>query len=79
MLFQVSGNQLTSLPPELGLLTNLKRLYVRYSRQADLDLTLRHRAFRSPTTRLRRFLQKSASCDSSSNSTYEGRIEWIMI
>jgi Leucine-rich repeat (LRR) protein len=36
MVFQVYGNQLKSLPPELGLLTNLKRLYVRHSRQMDL-------------------------------------------
>jgi hypothetical protein len=42
MLFQVGENKLTSLPPELGLLTNLKSLYVRHSRQMDLDLTLRH-------------------------------------
>jgi hypothetical protein len=42
MLFQVYDNQLSSLPPELGLLTNLKRLIVRQSRQMDLDLTLRH-------------------------------------
>jgi Leucine-rich repeat (LRR) protein len=33
MGFQVDNNQLTSLPPELGLLTNLKSLYVRHSRQ----------------------------------------------
>ncbi len=31
--FQVECNHLTSLPPELGLLTNLKWLYVRHSRQ----------------------------------------------
>jgi Leucine-rich repeat (LRR) protein len=41
MLFQVNGNQLESLPPELGLLNNLKILNVRQSRQMDLDLTLR--------------------------------------
>jgi hypothetical protein len=41
MLFQVIDNQLESLPPELGLLTNLKILNVRQSRQMDLDLTLR--------------------------------------
>jgi hypothetical protein len=76
---QVFDNKLTSLPPELGLLTNLKWLYVRHSRQMDLDLTLRRRAFRSATTSSRRSPQKSASCDSSNNSTYEGRIEWIMI
>jgi hypothetical protein len=28
-VYQVAGNQLKSLPPELGLLTNLKWLYVR--------------------------------------------------
>jgi Leucine-rich repeat (LRR) protein len=39
MLFQVYNNQLVSLPPELGLLTNLKLLHVRHSRQMDLDLT----------------------------------------
>ena len=33
--FQLNGNHLTSLPPELGLLTNLKELYVRHSRQTD--------------------------------------------
>ncbi len=38
-MFQVSSNQLESLPPELGLLTNLKSLSVRRSRQMDLDLT----------------------------------------
>jgi Leucine-rich repeat (LRR) protein len=38
-VFQVSNNQLTSLPPELGLLVNLKRLNVRLSRQMDRDLT----------------------------------------
>jgi Leucine-rich repeat (LRR) protein len=37
--FQVPYNQLASLPPELGLLTNLKQLSVRQSRQMDLDLT----------------------------------------
>jgi Leucine-rich repeat (LRR) protein len=42
MLFQVFGNQLTSLPPELGLLANLKELNVRHSRQMDLDLIMRH-------------------------------------
>jgi hypothetical protein len=42
MVFQVNSNQLTTLPPELGLLTNLKWLFVRHSWQADLDLTLRH-------------------------------------
>jgi hypothetical protein len=37
-LFQVSNNQqLTSLPPELGLLANLKML-VRVSKQMDHDL-----------------------------------------
>ena len=41
MLFQVTGNQLESLPPELFLLTNLKELFVRHSRQTDRDLTLR--------------------------------------
>jgi Leucine-rich repeat (LRR) protein len=41
-LFQVSNNQLTSLPPELGLLTNLTNLDVRQSTLIDLDLTLRH-------------------------------------
>ena len=30
MLFQVFNNQLKSLPPELGLLTNLKWLSVRH-------------------------------------------------
>ena len=39
MLFQVGSNQLTSLPPELGLLSNLKELYVRHSRFMYLDLT----------------------------------------
>jgi Leucine-rich repeat (LRR) protein len=34
-LFQVNRNQLTSLPPELGLLVNLKQLSVRHSRQMD--------------------------------------------
>jgi Leucine-rich repeat (LRR) protein len=38
-VFQVGGNQLMSLPPELGLLTNLKSLFVRHTRQVDLDLT----------------------------------------
>jgi Leucine-rich repeat (LRR) protein len=33
VVFQVSSNQLTSLSPELGLLTNLKSLFVRHSRQ----------------------------------------------
>jgi hypothetical protein len=42
MLFQVFNNQLMSLPPELGVLTNLKELRVRHSMQMDLDLTLRH-------------------------------------
>jgi hypothetical protein len=37
-VFQVTGNQLTSLPPELGLLTNLKSLSVRQWWQMDLDL-----------------------------------------
>ncbi len=35
---QVSNNQLRSLPPELGLLTNLKGLFVRHSRLINLDL-----------------------------------------
>jgi Leucine-rich repeat (LRR) protein len=38
-VFQVGGNQLMSLPPELGLLANLKQLFVRHSRQMDLALT----------------------------------------
>jgi Leucine-rich repeat (LRR) protein len=37
--FQASKNQLTSLPPELFLLTKLKNLSVRHSKQMDLDLT----------------------------------------
>jgi hypothetical protein len=41
-VFQVWNNQLSSLPPELGLLTNLKSLIVRHSRQMDLDLIMRH-------------------------------------
>jgi hypothetical protein len=40
-VFQVWNNQLSSLPPELGLLTNLKTLNVRHSRQMDRVLTLR--------------------------------------
>jgi hypothetical protein len=68
-----------SLPPELGLLTNLKRLYVRHSRQMDLDLTLRRVLFRSTETSSRRSLLKLASCDSSSGSQYEIQIEWIVI
>jgi hypothetical protein len=79
MLFQVSGNQLTSLPPELGLLTNLKRLYVRHSRQMDLDLTLRRVLFRSQRISSRRCLLKLASCDSSRSSMCDTRIEWIVI
>ena len=39
VVFQVNGNQLMSLPPELGLLTNLNWLNVRHSRQMDRDLT----------------------------------------
>jgi Leucine-rich repeat (LRR) protein len=39
VVLQVTNNQLTSLPPELGLLTNLKTLEVRHSSQMDLDLT----------------------------------------
>jgi hypothetical protein len=39
MLFQVNCNQLTSLPPELGLLTKLDSLDVRLSEQMDHDLT----------------------------------------
>ena len=39
MCFQVYSNQLTSLPPELGLLTNLTLLMVRHSRLINLDLT----------------------------------------
>jgi hypothetical protein len=42
MLFQVVDNQLESLPPELGLLTNLRTLTVRQSKQMDLDLIMRH-------------------------------------
>jgi hypothetical protein len=42
MLFQVGENKLTSLPPELGLLSNLKELYVRHSMQMDPDLIMRH-------------------------------------
>jgi hypothetical protein len=38
VVLQVARNQLTSLPPELGLLTNMKLLNVRRSRQMDLDL-----------------------------------------
>jgi leucine-rich repeat protein SHOC2 len=39
-MFQVAGNLLTSLPPELGLLTNIKRLNVRLqAKRNDLDLT----------------------------------------
>jgi hypothetical protein len=36
MLLQVLSNELASLPSELGLLTSLKGLYVRHSRQMDL-------------------------------------------
>jgi Leucine-rich repeat (LRR) protein len=77
-LFQVYDNQLTCLPPELFLLTNLKRLYVRLSRLINLDLT-HGRAFRSVTTSSRPCQKKAASCDSSSGSPCESRIEWIMI
>jgi hypothetical protein len=59
-LFQVAENQLTSLPPELGLLNNLKMLYVRQSRQMDHDLTHVTR-FRSAATSSRRCQQKLAS------------------
>jgi leucine-rich repeat protein SHOC2 len=38
-LGQLDNNPLTSLPPELGLLTNLKRLFVRHPMQTDRDLT----------------------------------------
>jgi Leucine-rich repeat (LRR) protein len=38
-LFQVNRNQLTSLPHELGLLTNLKTFDVRHLWQIDRDLT----------------------------------------
>jgi Leucine-rich repeat (LRR) protein len=38
-MFQVYSNQLTSLPPELGLLTNLRMLNVRHSRLINLGLT----------------------------------------
>jgi hypothetical protein len=37
--FQVNSNQLTSLPPELGLLTKLDSLDVRLSEQMGHDLT----------------------------------------
>jgi Leucine-rich repeat (LRR) protein len=37
--FQIDGNQLKSLPPELFLLTNLTSLNVRQSRLVYLDLT----------------------------------------
>jgi Leucine-rich repeat (LRR) protein len=39
VVHQVEGNQFTSLPPELGLLTNLTWLMVRHSRQTDRYLT----------------------------------------
>ena len=58
--FQVSLNELTSLPPELGLLTNLQELYVRHSRQMDLA-DRASRVFRSTTTSSRRCQRKSAS------------------
>jgi hypothetical protein len=77
-LFQVGLNQLTSLPPELGLLTNLKGLYVRQSRQMDLDLTV-SRAFRPTTTSSRRSQQKSDSWRISNGSQCEIRIGWIVI
>jgi hypothetical protein len=38
MLFQVHNNQLASLPPELGLLTNLRILNVRHSRLIKFEL-----------------------------------------
>jgi hypothetical protein len=55
--FQVDVNQVTSLPPELGLLTNLKELNVRL--QADgLQFDP---AFKSTATNSRRYQRKSAS------------------
>jgi Leucine-rich repeat (LRR) protein len=39
MCFQVHGNQLTSLPAEIGQLTQLERLHVRNSNSVDRDLT----------------------------------------
>ena len=62
-LFQVSSNQLMSLPPELGLLTNLKRLYVRHSRQMDLDLTLRQLGSRSSMCDTRIEWSLTSLCD----------------
>jgi Leucine-rich repeat (LRR) protein len=38
-VFQVGDNQLTSLPAEIGQLTQLEALYVRDSNQLDRDLT----------------------------------------
>jgi Leucine-rich repeat (LRR) protein len=49
---QVGNNQLTSLPPELGLLANLKLLFVRHSRQTDRDLTGRSQAHYNQLTSL---------------------------
>jgi Leucine-rich repeat (LRR) protein len=58
----VLSNQLSSLPPELGLLTNLKTLNVRLrqSRQMDLDLTAVSR-FQASSNQLTSLPTKSAS------------------
>ena len=74
----LNNNNLCSLPSEIAHLAMLEWLYVRLSRLINLDLT-HGRAFRSVTTSSRPCQKKAASCDSSSGSPCESRIEWIMI
>jgi len=73
--FQVVNNQLTSLPPELGLLTNLKTLDVRHSRHTHHDLTCFQVAYNQLTSlpaEIGQLTQLVALA-------VRNRIEWIVI
>jgi hypothetical protein len=53
------GNNLCSLPSEIGRLATLDTLFVRLSKRFDRDLTKRHVVFRSPSTNSRLFRPSS--------------------
>ena len=75
--FQVGGNQLTSLPAEIGQLPQLELLYVRHSYQLDRDLTSSLYLCSRPTTISSNGCRPSwASCRSSGTSMCDA---WVLL
>ncbi len=55
----LNNNNLCSLPSEIAHLATLERLYVRFSKGLDRDLTKSHVVFRSTATSSRHFRPSS--------------------